>query len=101
MGWLKKLFAKKAEAPQRQDLDFATFGELVQAQPIDPPGRKVYSEYFITDAQDDNHFHWHCRVYGPEGLRAEKHGLHMTEAGARLQAMDYANKTKAAIRGAL
>lgn len=104
MGWLKELFTKAPAAPLRQDLDFASFGEPAQVPTTqvsdahDP--HKVHSEYFITDAQEDNHFHWHCRVYGPDGMRAEKRGLHLTDAGARVQAMAYANQTKAAIQAA-
>lgn len=103
MGWFDKFMPWSAKAREKSATEAVNkeHEAIVSVEAQYPTDKRVYNEYFITEPGEDNHYHWLCRVYGPDGMRVEKRGLHLTEAGARLQAMTYANKTKADIRAAL
>ena len=79
---------------------FNIFSRKLKAQP-DPKGSagaRIYHEYFVGAEPFPDGFHWLSRVYAPDGVSRETSGVAKSDRRARVDAIAWAEATKAKLR---
>lgn len=70
-----------------------------RADPRGKPGTRVYHEYFLEDEPRPKGWYWICRVYAQNGAATEREGFADSRFAAGRAAIEWADETKAGLRG--